>query len=66
VSLTDVQELLGHANAGVTARIYSHALKAADDRFAERLGELVAIPPRRGKNYPKAPTTSGRLSSKSP
>jgi integrase len=37
-----VAERLGHADAGLTLRIYAHATEAMHDEAAERLGDLFA------------------------
>lgn len=43
MSIVDVQEWLGHANASTTLDIYSHACKSAKENIANAIEEMITI-----------------------
>ena len=41
-SLADVSQTMGHANPGITQRLYVHSLPGESDHLASRFAGLVA------------------------
>ena len=43
MSVVDVQEWLGHANASTTLDVYSHAYKSSKNNIANAIEQMIAI-----------------------
>lgn len=43
MSIVDVQEWLGHANASTTLDVYSHAAKSSKDSIAAALQQMITL-----------------------
>jgi Site-specific recombinase XerD len=43
VDLRTVSKRLGHAQVSTTTNIYSHAIKSADERAADVLGDILTV-----------------------
>ena len=43
MSIVDVQEWLGHANASTTLDVYSHACKSSKDNIANAIEQMITI-----------------------
>ena len=39
--IKSVQDILGHANASTTTKIYAHAIKSADEMAAQALADIL-------------------------